>query len=213
MLSRLAFLVPSGYRCVVFDHRAHGESQGKLSSFGYHEQQDVRAVLTLARQTWPGEPLGVLGVSMGAAAICYAAEAVRSVSGAVILESLYHDILSAFSNRLQSGHYPHYFQRLTRGVIRQCERRVGLPAHVLTPADWIGPLAPTPFLLITGLEDDHSTPVEAEMLFARRQGPGELFLVPRAGHEDVCETGGLSYQQRVLAFLQRSLLRASGAAA
>jgi uncharacterized protein len=210
MLSRLAFLVPAGYRCVAFDHRAHGESEGKLSSFGYHERFDVLAVLDLARQSWPHQPFAMLGMSMGAAAICFAADAVARHVRAVILESLYHDILSAFSNRLQSGHYPPYFERLTQGVIRHCERRIGEDAHVLTPAEWIAKLAPAPILLLTGANDDHATPAEAELLFARRRGPGELFLVPRAGHQDVCETGGPLYRQRVLAFLERSLSSTDG---
>jgi alpha-beta hydrolase superfamily lysophospholipase len=205
LLSRLVFLVPAGYRCVLFDHRAHGESDGRRISFGYHERHDVRAVLDLSRQRWPEQPLATLGVSMGAAAVCFAAAEVARHGQAVIIESLYHDILSAFSNRLQSGHYPSYFQQLVRGVIRQCERRLGEPAHLLTPADWIAALAPVPFLLLTGTEDEHATPAEAERLFARRSGPGELLLVPHAGHEDVCEVGGALYRERILEFLERCL--------
>jgi pimeloyl-ACP methyl ester carboxylesterase len=205
MLSRLAFLVPAGYRCILFDHRAHGESDGRQSSFGHHERLDVQAILRLTSERWPEQPLAALGLSMGAAAMCYSAGDVAYQVRAVILESLYHDILTAFANRMQSGHYPPYFQRLTRGVIRQCERRVGVLAPVLTPADWIGTLAPAPLLLLTGAEDDHSTPAEAQRLFARRKGPGELLLVPGAGHEDVCEAGGAFYRERILEFLERNL--------
>src|SRR5262245_20590975 len=81
MLSRLPFLVSAGYRCITIDHRAHGESAGRISSFGLNERHDVRAVLALARQHWPGQPIGLLGISMGAAAIAYAAEDVRQAVG------------------------------------------------------------------------------------------------------------------------------------
>ena len=205
MLSRVAFLVPAGYRCVVFDHRAHGESDGRRVSFGYHERHDVRAVLRLARQRWPEQPLGILGMSMGAAAICFGAAEVAQHCKAVIIESLYHDILCAFANRLQSGYYPSYFRHLVQGVIRRCERRIGESAQVLTPADWIAALAPVPFLLVSGSQDEHATPAEAERLFARRQGPGEFLLVPGAGHEDVCEVGGDLYRNKVLDFFARHL--------
>src|SRR5207248_1484317 len=43
MLARMAFLARAGYRCVAFDHRAHGESQGRRTSFGYYEARDVAA--------------------------------------------------------------------------------------------------------------------------------------------------------------------------
>src|SRR5262249_35511969 len=76
-LGRTAFLAAAGYQCVAFDHRAHGESGGRRTSFGYHESRDVVAVLDLVRQTWPRQRCAVLGISMGAAALCYAADAVR----------------------------------------------------------------------------------------------------------------------------------------
>src|SRR5207253_896473 len=40
-LERTWFLSAAGYRCVAFDHRAHGQSDGKRTSFGYHERWDV----------------------------------------------------------------------------------------------------------------------------------------------------------------------------
>ena len=205
MLSRLAFLVPAGFRCIASDHRAHGESKGRRSSFGYHEQHDVRAILAKVKERWPEEPLAALGTSMGAAALCYAASDVHRHVRAVILESLYYDVVTAFTNRLSAGHYPAYFKRLARGVIRRCERLVRVPAKQLAPGDYIGGLAPTPVLIAAGVEDRHSTPDEAERLLARHGGPGELLLVPGAGHNDVCETGAALYQRRVLDFLKSHL--------
>ena len=72
-LGRIAFLTAAGYRCVAFDHRAHGASPGKRTSFGYHEARDVAAIHALARGAWPRQPCAALGISMGAAALCFAA--------------------------------------------------------------------------------------------------------------------------------------------
>jgi alpha-beta hydrolase superfamily lysophospholipase len=204
-LSRLGFLVPAGYRCLAADHRAHGESSGRRSSFGYHERHDVQALLKEAKERWPEQPLGMLGISMGAAAVCYAAADVRAHAGAVILESLYHDVVTAFTNRLKAGHYPAYFEQLTWGVIRQCERRVRVSIENLVPANSIAGFAPVPLMILTGSADRHSTPEEAEKLFARRSSPGKLLLVPGAGHDNVCEAGGSFYRQHVLDFLEHNL--------
>src|SRR5439155_8996718 len=107
MLDRVGFLTAAGYRCVAFDHRAHGGSEGRLTSFGYHERLDVIAVMDLIGRHWPHEPCAALGVSMGAAAICYAAPHARPFQ-AVVLESLYHDLESAFRTRVGRG-YPTWF--------------------------------------------------------------------------------------------------------
>jgi alpha-beta hydrolase superfamily lysophospholipase len=203
-LSRTAFLVKAGYRCVAFDHRAHGESAGRRTSFGYHEARDVKAVLDFIQQRWPYQPLAVLGISMGAAAVCFAAERVRRAQ-AIILESLYHDLGSAFTNRLDSAHYPPWVRRLSRGVVWVTERRFGVRMSQVNPAEYIGKLSPAPVLVLTGTEDAHAPPDEALRLYERCAGPRELWLVPHAGHRDVFEKGGEVYQQRVLDFLLRSL--------
>ena len=193
----------TGYRCVAFDHRAHGESAGKRTSFGYHERLDVQAILDLVEQRWPDQPRAALGVSMGAAALCYAAERARRLN-ALILESPYSDIGSAFANRIGTG-YPAWFRRLSHGVIWITERRLGLRLDQLAPIQHIGSLAPAPVLLLTGTADAHATPLEPERLYERCQGPREMWLVRGAGHKDVCETGGAAYRSRILRFLDRWL--------
>jgi alpha-beta hydrolase superfamily lysophospholipase len=199
VLGRMEFLASEGFRCVAFDHRAHGESGGRKSSFGYHEGHDVAAVLQLVRERWPHEPHAVLGISMGAAAVCYAAEHTRNCA-AIVLESCYYDIASAFENRLRHG-YPPWYQRLSRGVIWVTERRLGLRVGQLSPAEHVARLAPAPVLLLTGTEDRHATPQETHRLYERCRNPKDLWLVPGATHKDVFEVGGSAYQSRVLGFL------------
>jgi pimeloyl-ACP methyl ester carboxylesterase len=200
-LSRAVLLARAGFRCVAFDHRAHGESDGRWTSFGYHEARDVAAALAFVRHRWPGEPCAVLGLSMGAAAICFAAEQVRDVQ-AVILESLYHDIASAFTERLATM-YPLWFRPLVRGIIWITERRLGVRVADVIPAEYIGRLAPAPILLVTGTKDEHAGPHEARRLLSRCTGPKALWLVPDAQHCDVFEVAGKEYAERVLAFLEK----------
>jgi alpha-beta hydrolase superfamily lysophospholipase len=202
-LGRTAFLATAGYRCVAFDHRAHGQSEGLRTSFGFHERRDVAAVLDLVHQRWPGQPRAALGISMGAAALCFAAERARTLE-AIILESLYHDISRAFANRIGNG-YPGWFKRLSRGVVWMTERRLRLRLDQLAPAEHIGDLAPAPLLLLTGSEDTHAPPEDVEQLFYRCRGPRDFCVVPRAGHRDLFETGGQLYRQRIHDFLSRWL--------
>jgi alpha-beta hydrolase superfamily lysophospholipase len=202
-LDRTRMLAEAGYRCIAFDHRAHGESSGRRTSFGFHERQDVTAVLDLIRQHWPHQPRAALGMSMGAAALCYAASAAREWN-AVILESCYHDIGSAFTSRLRRD-YPAWAQRLTRGVIWLTERRLGVRLPQLAPFEYVSQLAPTPVLILTGMDDPHATPAEAKHLYECCREPREFWLVPDAAHRDVFEKAGPSYHERILGFLSRWL--------
>jgi pimeloyl-ACP methyl ester carboxylesterase len=202
-LGRTAFLALAGYRCVAFDHRAHGESMGKRTSFGFLEGRDVIAVLDLVRRLWPGQPRAALGISMGGAAICYAAGELRGLS-AVVLESVYPDIASAFSSRI-GGLFPAWFRQLSHSVIWVTERRLGLRLEQLAPVQHVAKLVPAPVLFITGSNDVHASPDDMLRLRTAYPGPGECWAVPEAGHRDVFAGGGTAYQERVLEFLQRHL--------
>jgi alpha-beta hydrolase superfamily lysophospholipase len=204
-LPRVCWLAAEGYRCVAFDHRAHGESGGKRTSFGFYESRDVLAVLDRIRTRWPHQPRAALGLSMGAAALCYAASLGEDWH-ALILESCYQDIGQAFRSRLRRD-YPPAFQRLAQGVVWVTERRLRVRLAQLAPVEHIGHLADTPVLILTGTDDPHASPAEAEQLYHHCRGPRELWLVPQAGHRDVFERGGAEYRSRVLDFLERRLAR------
>lgn len=202
-LSRAVMLAEHGYRCVALDHRAHGESDGRRTSFGYYESRDVAAVLTLIRSRWPKEPCAGLGMSMGAAALCFAGRAAGGFD-AIILESVYQDIASAFASRLQTT-FPPWFRRFGPGIVRVSEWRMGVRMAQIAPAEHIPRLAPAPVLLLTGTDDDHAPPEETRRLYDRFPGPRELWLVPGAGHKNVYETAGDEYREKVLGFLDRRL--------
>ena len=75
----------------------------------------------------------------------------------------------------------------------------------VAPIDHIAQLAPRPVLLLTGSDDPHATPPEVQALAERVGATGRFCLIPGAGHEDLCERGGLLYREAVLAFFQRHL--------
>jgi pimeloyl-ACP methyl ester carboxylesterase len=205
MLDRIAFLSAAGYRCVAFDHRAHGESGGRYTSFGYHERHDVEAVADLIRVRWPNKPRAALATSMGAAAVCFAGEE-SHVFDALILESVYHDLDRAFQNRVGCG-YPSWFKHFRRGILWFTEYRLGLRVHDVAPIAHIARLAPRPVLLLTGSDDPHAPPDEVQALAEKLPHGCQFHIIPGAGHGDVCKYGGLMYRTLLLTFLERKLFQ------
>jgi alpha-beta hydrolase superfamily lysophospholipase len=201
VLDRAQMLTQAGYRCVAFDHRAHGQSEGKVTSFGYYEANDVSAVRALIRLNWPDEPCAALGTSMGAAALCYAEPCAWD---ALILEGLYHDLSEAFRSRIGSE-FPAWFRFFAGGVIRLTERRLGQRLENMAPWRHMAKLAPTPILLLTGELDSHATPGDVAKLYDCCGEPREMHIISAAHHSDVFEKGGSHYQELVLDFLNRHL--------
>jgi len=122
------------------------------------------------------------------------------------LESLYHDVASAFDNRIGTK-FPSWFRRFSKGVIWVTERRLGLRLAQITPADHIAQLAPAPVLLVTGSADAHAPPFDSERLYRRCAGPRELACIDGADHSNLCTKDPEAFRSLMLGFLHRHLQR------
>lgn len=203
LVERIAFLTSAGYRCVAFDHRAHGESGGRYCTFGYHERHDVIAVLDFIRRAWPREPRAAIGISMGAAAICFAGGGAQGFD-AFVLESVYGDLARAFDQRVGCG-YPSWFRYFRQGIVWFTEFRMGQRIEAVSPRAHIRSLAPRPILLLTGSEDPHAPPEDVRVLADQIPAEVQYHVIPGAAHTNVCALGGEHYRELLLGFLRRSL--------
>jgi uncharacterized protein len=201
MLSRAEFLSHAGYAVLLFDFQAHGESLGKQITFGFLESRDATAAVNFLREKLPGEKIGVIGVSMGAAAALLA-QPPLPVS-ALVLESCYPTIYQATEDRIveRLG----FLGRLVTPLLTcQLKPRLGISPDELKPIDSAKNIS-VPKFFISGSADKLTTAQEAKDLFAAAAGPKQFWLVDKAGHEDLRLIAGAEYDQRVLAFLADNL--------
>ncbi len=63
-----------GMNALLVDQRSHGKSEGKTISFGVKERFDCLAWAQYASKRWPGRPILLAGVSMGAATVLMASD-------------------------------------------------------------------------------------------------------------------------------------------
>ncbi len=71
----LEFLRSRRLGVLLADQRAHGESQGRVMTFGVWESRDVRTWADWAAERFPSRPIILEGISMGAATVMMAAAA------------------------------------------------------------------------------------------------------------------------------------------
>lgn len=200
MLPRARMLAAHGYATILPDLQAHGSSDGYLITLGDRERFTVLAVLEFAKATYPDLPCAVLGVSLGGAA---ATLALPLDVDALILESVFPDVESAIHHRVSArlgplGALPAWL------LLAQLGPRLGVSPDALRPVDRISQ-ATCPVLILSGAEDPHTPAFETERLFAAASEPKELLLIPDAGHVDLYDAVGESYEESVMAFLNRYL--------
>ena len=203
MTSRAVFLHALGYSVLLIDFQAHGESPGKHITAGYLESRDAAAAAEYLHRTLPQERLGVIGLSMGAAAIVLAQKPLPL--SAVVLESMYPTIEEAIGDRMKLA-LGRWGPALAPLLLLQLKPRIGVGPSQMHPIDCIADLG-APLLLIHGSEDQHTTPDEARRVFAAAAEPKTFWEVPGAGHVDMDNFAKAEYERRVSAFLASYLAR------
>jgi pimeloyl-ACP methyl ester carboxylesterase len=188
-----------GLVAVSFDFRGHGASDGDVTTFGWEERRDVAAIVAAVRERWPGRKVAAWGISLGGAALCYAADVARDLDG-VVLESVYRDIDSAFEKRVKT-YAPGWTLPFTMPAKWLVSARLGIDPKKLRPVDRIGSLRPERVLLTTGENDPWAGPDDLGAL-AGALPRCEIEVVPGAVHHDVWAAGGDAYAARIRAFVE-----------
>lgn len=201
MLDRARFLSEAGYAALLFDFQAHGESPGQHITFGYLESKDARAAAAFARARLPREKIGVIGVSMGGAAVMLA-EPPLDVD-AVVLEQVYPTLHQAIGDRI-SMRLGGWSRVLTPLLSWQLKPRLGVSEEMLRPTDHAVRIL-SPKFFIGGSDDRHTTPAEVRKMFESAAAPKELWIVPGAQHVDLSRFARTDYKKRVLDFFARCL--------
>jgi len=197
-----AALHARGFAVLMIDMRGHGRSGDAHFSFGLNERRDVEgAVDWLKGQGFGPGSIGVLGVSMGAAASIGAAADDADI-GALAEDCSYAAIEPIIQKewRGASG-LPELFLPATLLMGRLL---FGYDIAAARPVDEIGRIAPRPLLIIHGIADQLIPLAHAEQLRAAAPS-AELWEVAGAAHAGAYLADPRAYVERVAGFFERSL--------
>lgn len=201
LIERIRFLQKAGFSVLAFDFQASGESVGKQITFGFLESRDAEASVKFIKEKLPEEKIGVLGISMGGASFLLAKNMPQT--DALILEMVYPTMQKAVENRLNLWFF-HGADNFAPFLTGQFPFRSGISIDDLRPIDKISNLK-SPVLIIAGENDKHTTLEESKQLFNTANEPKELWIVPRAEHQDLSKAAPAEYEKRVLDFFQNTL--------
>ena len=187
-----------GHGVLLLDLRAHGGSEGRLTTLGGHERADVRAALAAARERGLGEAGFVLfGTSMGAVSVIRAAAEERDVH-AVVAEAPYDSYRGTVLHhaRLFYG-LPEWFP-LMPAAIRVAEWRAGFDADEVDTVAAARDVSAALLLIVDG-EDPRMPESVVRRVFDAHPGPKQLWVAEGAPHSGASRASG--YWETVLAFL------------
>jgi pimeloyl-ACP methyl ester carboxylesterase len=197
MLSRAKLLLGHGFSVLLVDLQGHGETPGTAITLGSRESADVRAALLWLKRAAPSRRIGVIGRSLGGAAVLLGPQ--PSGFDAVVLEAVYPRVAGAIENRIRIRYGP-LAPVLAPLLLVQLRPRLHVSPRDLEPIRSIGRLG-SPVLVVAGSRDQHTTLAESEELFGAAVQPKRLWVVTGARHQDFLTFDPRGYDSEVVGFL------------
>jgi fermentation-respiration switch protein FrsA (DUF1100 family) len=183
-------LVRGGYNVLIFDFRAHGESDGQLTSLGDLERQDVLAAVRWLRANHPAQAQRIFGVgaSLGAAALI-AAAADSSAEGqaieAVAVYGTYDDLKLLARDIGHDRFWPPFDFILPTLGLHIAAAHAGTDLVSFRPAAEVARLWPRPILIIHGQRDTVIPFSRGERLYRAALQPKHNYWLPQGDHNRI----------------------------
>jgi hypothetical protein len=205
LLDQAVIAANQGYNALLPDLRNHGTSGGDVSTIGYKEAEDMRAVVdyVIARPDVNAERIGVVGFSLGAVTALRAAaqipeiRAVVSQSGFSSVAGSANEIVTALSGRAP---FP------SDGVVLWfVDTLAGVPVSSVNGVEDVAQAA-RPTLIMHGEQDTVINVRSAQQLYDAAAEPKELYLIPNTGHGGLVQAEPAEFERRFLMFLDAHLL-------
>ena len=189
-----------GYNILMFDFRAHGSSDGRVTTWGIREAEDVIAAVAWLKANRPaaaGTIIG-LGSSQGAMALALAAERDDRI-GAMILDSPF--VSHRELVRDKAGYVP-IVGPLMADYLLMLMSWLGDADFLNVSAERaIAGMTRRPTMIIHGDEDIAMPREHSQRLYDAAGGPKAIWFGPGM-HSNIVTTAPQAYAKRVLRFIE-----------
>ncbi|MFC4324085.1 alpha/beta hydrolase [Litchfieldia salsa] len=170
-----------GWNVVVYDHRSHGESGGKTTSYGFYEKFDLQSVVSWIKNQYGDESvIGIHGESMGAVTTLLYAGMVEDGADFYIVDCPFSDFKDQLKYLLKKDYNLPPFPVLP--IANQLLKlREGYRMEDVSPITVIKNIK-NPVLFIHSAKDDYILPEMTKKLFELKEGPKKLFIAKNGNH-------------------------------
>lgn len=197
----LNLFAKKGFNAVIYDHRRHGDSEGRTSSYGFYEKDDLKRIVDeLRRQKGNDIMLGIHGESMGAATLLlYGGMTGDEGADFYIADCPFSEFSEQIAYRLKVQFHLPKWMVLPIGDW-WLKRLGGYSFKEVSPLQAVEHIS-KPVLFIHSLEDDYIPPSMSEELYEHKKGPKQLYLAPKGKHAQAYNQDPATYEKVIDSFL------------
>jgi len=189
-----------GFNAVIYDHRRHGESGGKTTSFGHYEKFDLQAVVDWLKNAKGSDiQIGIHGESMGAATMLLYAGMLEDGADFYIADCPFSDFKEQLSHLLKTTMKlpPKVILPFADLVLRMRQK---YSIKDVSPISVIENIK-NPILFIHSKKDDFILPTMSEALYERKSGPKKLYIAANGVHAQSLNENKDDYEKVINEFL------------
>lgn len=190
-----------GFNILLYDHRNHGKSGGKMTTFGYFEKEDLKLWLDWIEETLgKGAYIATHGESLGAATVLQHL-GIDSRVKFCIADCPYSNLEEVLKYRLKQEYKITHLPIIPMASFFT-KWKAGMRIKDVSPIEVVRQVE-TPILWIHGSEDDYVPPsMSKDMYNAKTKGIKRLWIVPEAKHAGSYFKDKEGYKREVDAFLK-----------
>ncbi|AWC29691.1 MULTISPECIES: alpha/beta hydrolase [Bacillus cereus group] len=190
-----------GYNVFIYDHRRHGQSGGKTTSYGYYEKYDLKAVVDWLKTRFGTDILlGIHGESMGAATLLQYAGMIEDGADFYIADCPFSDFHEQLQHRLKvEFHLPKWpLLPLANAFLKV---RDGYTIREVSPIDCIKNIN-NPVLFIHSKEDDYILCDMTKALYDAKNDNKQLYIAEHGAHACSYNENKQEYEYAIDQFLE-----------
>jgi fermentation-respiration switch protein FrsA (DUF1100 family) len=169
------------WNVLMYDHRRHGESGGKTTSYGHYEKFDLQAVVKWTKETFGKKiTLGIHGESMGAVTTLLYAGMLEDGADFYIADCPFSDFEEQLAYLIKKD-----FKLPKQAVLpfgnTFIKIRDKYALKDVSPISCIQNIQ-NPVLFVHSKDDDYILPTMSRQLYKKKVGPKKLFIAPKGSH-------------------------------
>ncbi|WP_028399556.1 alpha/beta hydrolase [Ectobacillus panaciterrae] len=194
-----------GFNVIIYDHRRHGQTGGRTTSYGYYEKHDLKVVVDWVKERFGTDiTLGIHGESMGSATLLQYAGHLEDGADFYIADCPFSDFYEQLAYRLKvEFKLPKWpLLPLANAFLKI---RDGYAVHDVSPIHCVQNIK-KPILFIHSKDDDYILAKMTEELYEQKRGPKQLFIAEKGLHALSYAENKDAYEQVIDEFLHTYVL-------